>query len=430
MDSVERRGPGGAATPRAPILTVTELTELIKGTLETAFPEVWVVGELSNVTRAASGHVYFTLKDDHAQIRGVIWRSTAWRIKFELRDGLRVIAAGGIDVYAPRGSYQLIVRELTPHGIGPLELAFRQLEQKLRREGLFDARHKKPLPRFPRRIAIITSPKGAAVRDMLQVIKRRWPAVDVLIVPVPVQGEGAAREIAAAIRMVGRWQDIDVIITGRGGGSLEDLWAFNEEVVARAIFECPIPVVSAVGHEIDVTIADLVADQRALTPSEAGERVVPDREEIRTHLRQVAQRLSAALRTRARYARTRLEALARRRPLADPLSAVHEWEIRVDELAERLRRAARLRVSEARQQLSAIAASLRALSPLNVLARGYTVTRHVPSGRVITDAGDVKPGQRVITQCHRGAFESMVTECHPDGEGEVPREPREPTGER
>lgn len=410
MSDSEPRQAAGAFPADVPLLTVRELTELIKGTLETAFPAVWVVGELSNVTRAASGHVYFTLKDEHAQIRGVMWRSTAWRVKFELRDGLRVIAAGGIDVYAPRGTYQLIVRELTPYGIGPLELAFRQLQQKLQQEGLFEARHKKPLPRFPRRIAIITSPKGAAVRDMLQVIRRRWPAVDVLVVPVPVQGDTAAREIAAAIRMVGTWRDIDVIITGRGGGSLEDLWAFNEEVVARAIFECPIPIVSAVGHEIDVTIADLVADQRALTPSEAGERVVPDQQEIRVRLGQLKQRLGAALRTRARHARSQLQALARRRVLADPLAMVHEWEIRVDELAGRLQRAVRQRLSDARQRLTAVAGSLRALSPLNVLARGYTVTRELPSGRVITDAASVQPGQRVLTRCHRGEFESTVTE--------------------
>jgi len=268
----------------AEILSVSELTARLKALVETGFPHVCVEGEISNLTKATSGHVYFTLKDEGAQLRAVMWRSAAARIRFELSDGLHVVAVGPVEVYATRGSYQIVVEQLAPQGIGPLELAFRQLYEKLAAEGLFRPERKRPLPRFPRRIALVTSPAGAAVRDMLQVITRRWPACPIVIVPVPVQGASAAPEIAAAFQSLAKIPDVDVVITGRGGGSLEDLWAFNEEVVARAIFACPIPVVSAVGHEIDVTIADLIADRRALTPSEAAELVVPQRTEILSEL--------------------------------------------------------------------------------------------------------------------------------------------------
>src|SRR6185369_5236916 len=257
------------------VLTVTDLSRQIKDAVEGNFPLVWVSGVVSNCTRAGSGHIYLTLKDDGAQIRAIVWRNTAARLRFDVHDGLQVVAAGPVEVYEARGQYQLIVEQLLPQGMGPLELAYRQLCEKLAAQGLFAAERKRPLPQFPRRIALVTSPTGAAVRDMLQVITRRWRGADVVILPVAVQGTRAAAEIAAALRKVHLVPGVDVVIAGRGGGSLEDLWAFNEEVVARAIFECLIPVISAVGHEIDVTIADLVADRRALTPSEAGELVVP-----------------------------------------------------------------------------------------------------------------------------------------------------------
>src|SRR5580765_4753669 len=249
--------------PQPPILTVSQLTREIKDAVEGNFPLVWVQGEVTNCTRAGSGHVYLTLKDDSAQIRAVVWRNTAARLRFELHDGLEVVAAGPVEVYEARGTYQLIVEQLLPQGVGALELAFRQLCEKLSAEGLFAAERKRKLPRFPRRIALITSPTGAAVRDMLQVITRRWQGTDIVIVPVAVQGEEAAAQIAAALAAVHRIPRVDVVITGRGGGSLEDLWAFNEEIVARAIFGCQVPVVSAVGHEVDFTIADFVADARA-----------------------------------------------------------------------------------------------------------------------------------------------------------------------
>ncbi len=396
------------------IQTVSELTRRIKELLEVGFPRVWVEGEISNFKRASSGHVYLVLKDEHAQLSAVLWRQTAARLKFELHDGLHVIAFGRIRVYPPRGQYQLDILQVFPQGMGPLELAFRQLQQRLAAEGLFDPAHKKPLPRFPRRIALVTSPTGAAVRDMLQVITRRWNACDLLVVPVPVQGEGAAEKIAAAIRYVGGLPDVDLIITGRGGGSLEDLWAFNEEVVARAIFECPIPVISAVGHEIDVSIADLVADRRALTPSEAGELAVPLRSEVESELRRLRDRLVHALRQRAVRARMAVDALASRRVFTHPLERVHELATRLDELDERLQRAVQLRLATARQSVAAVAASLQALSPLHVLQRGYSVTCLADAQNTTTphtalrEASQVEVGDAIITHLWKGRITSRV----------------------
>src|SRR5262245_18897168 len=260
------------------VLSVSELTQEIKGILEEGFPKVWVAGEVSNLAKPSSGHLYLTLKDSQSQLRAVIWRGIALRLKFDRRDGMEVIVRGRIGVYAPRGEYQLMIEELHPKGVGAQELALRQLLEKLFRLGWFDKARKKPLPRFPRRLALVTSRSGAAVRDMLEILARRWPAAEVWVCPVRVQGEGAAQEIAAGIRLVNRLgadggAPVDVLIVGRGGGSVEDLWPFNEECVARAIYESAIPVVSAVGHEIDLTVADRVADCRALTPSEAAERV-------------------------------------------------------------------------------------------------------------------------------------------------------------
>jgi exodeoxyribonuclease VII large subunit len=317
------------------ILSVSALSLRLKALVENGFPHVCVEGEISNLSRATSGHVYLTLKDETAQIRAVLWRSAAARIRFELHDGLHVVAAGPIEVYAARGSYQIVIERLAPQGIGPLELAFRQRYEKLAAEGLFRPERKRPLPPFPRRLALVTSPTGAAVRDMLQVITRRWPACDIVILPVAVQGQTAAGEISAALRSISRLPGVDVVITGRGGGSLEDLWAFNEEVVARAILDCPVPVVSAVGHEVDVTIADLVADKRALTPSEAGEIVVPDRVEILSELEHLGSRISIAMQNSLRRRGLLVDALAGSRALARPLELVHDRERTLDELSDR-----------------------------------------------------------------------------------------------
>jgi len=263
-----------------PIISVTELVSAFKEVVETALPPCCVEGEVSNCRKSPAGHWYLTLKDEDAEIGAVIWRSTASRLKFNPKDGLQVLATGSLQVYTARGSCQFIINRLMPQGVGELELAFRQLKEKLATDGLFDEARKRRLPTVPKRVALITSPSSAAVRDMIQVLVRRWPSADVVILPVPVQGPGAAPKIAAALNCVHRIPEVDVVIAGRGGGSLEDLWAFNEEVVARAIANCRVPVVAAVGHEIDVSIADMVADRRALTPSEAAELVVPSQAEL------------------------------------------------------------------------------------------------------------------------------------------------------
>jgi exodeoxyribonuclease VII large subunit len=399
--------------PRLPLpaeaesLTVSELTARIKLLLESHFARVTVLGEISNCRPASSGHVYLTLKDDGAQIPAVIWRSRAARIRFDLHNGLEVVATGAVEIYAPHGKYQLIIDGVVPQGIGSLELAFRQLQEKLAAEALFAPERKRPLPRFPRRIALVTSPTGAAVRDMLQVITRRWKGADVVILPVRVQGDGAAGEIAAALQLVPEVPDVDVVVTGRGGGSLEDLWAFNEEVVARAIFACPIPVVSAVGHEIDVSIADLVADRRALTPSEAGELVVPDRVEVRAHIDRLRHRLISALRLHAREARSRLDGLAERRIFTRPLDALHDRTERVDELSDRMQRAAALLLERRKQKLAAVAGSLDALSPFKVLQRGYSVTTR-SNGIAVRSVDDLAVGEPVVTLLADGRFTSRV----------------------
>src|SRR5262245_2359990 len=397
-----------ASMPQSQILTVSQLTRRIKDAVEGNFPLVWVQGEVTNCSRAGSGHVYLTLKDDSAQIRAVIWRSTAARLRFDLHDGLAVIAAGPVEVYEARGTYQLIIQQLQPQGVGALELAFRQLCEKLAAEGLFAKERKRRLPRFPRRIALVTSPSGAAVRDMLQVITRRWRGAAIVIVPVAVQGEGAAAQIAAALQMVHQIPEVDVVIAGRGGGSLEDLWAFNEEIVARAIFSCQIPVVSAVGHEVDVTVADLVADVRALTPSEAGELVVPNFVEVRAELANLRQHLVKGLQSRAATARACLELLASRRVLTRPVERVHELARRVDELELRCRRAIAGGLALVRQKLATVGGRLEALSPLRVLERGYSVTRLWPSGTVVRSSSEARPGDRLETTLHSGTLISRV----------------------
>ncbi|MGB3088302.1 MAG: exodeoxyribonuclease VII large subunit, partial [Phycisphaerae bacterium] len=272
--------------------TVWQLTRRVQAALEDGFPQVWVVGEISNFKRHTSGHVFFTLKDERASLRCVLWRSTAARIRRELKDGLEVEAKGHISVFEKAGNYQLYVSSVKPRGTGPLEVAFRKLKEKLAAEGLFALERKRPLPRFPRRIGVVTSPTGAVVRDIIHVLGRRWPAAEILLAPARVQGEGAAEEIVRGIRNLNRVGGVDVMIVGRGGGSLEDLWPFNEEAVARAIFASGVPVVSAVGHETDFSISDFVADVRAPTPSAAAELVAPDRREVLAGLETTARRMA------------------------------------------------------------------------------------------------------------------------------------------
>jgi exodeoxyribonuclease VII large subunit len=397
----------------AKVLSVGELTRGIKGVLEQKYPSVWVAGEVSNLAKPSSGHMYLSLKDAEASLRAVIYRGVALRMKFDPHDGLEVIARGRLSVYSPRGEYQFLVEELHPKGLGAAELALRQLREKLFRLGYFAPERKKALPRFPKTLALITSPTGAAVRDMLEILGRRWPSVDVYVCPSRVQGDGAAEEIARAIRLLNRLHasgslPLCAMILGRGGGSTEDLWAFNEECVARAIFESQVPVVSAVGHEIDVTVADQVADVRALTPSQAANTVVPDRFEWSQWLHEVEERMRAGLLQQLELRRRRLDELAGRRAFRLPVERVRDLEQRLDDWAERLRRAARQCVQLAGERLSASAAQLETLSPLNVLRRGYTLTRRETDQAVVRDVAQVQVGDLLRTLVPGGSVLSRV----------------------
>jgi exodeoxyribonuclease VII large subunit len=390
-------------------LTVSQLTAQIKDTLEGEFPSLWVTGEISNYSRPQSGHCYFSLKDDQAQISAVMWRSTLSRLKFDLADGLDVICHGHVDVYAPRGKYQLVVDQLQPKGMGALELAFRKLREKLGAEGLFDPARKRKLPAYPRQLAFVTSPTGAAVRDFLEVLRRRWRGVDVLVIPARVQGDGAAAEIVAGIRLANRLSPRpDVLVVGRGGGSLEDLWAFNEEAVVRAIAASRIPTVSAVGHEIDVTLADLAADVRALTPSEAAERVVPAAEEISARMRGYHQRLRHAAQRRVMWLRARWEGLAAQRPFRRPFDLVHDRSRRLDELAQHGNSAVWRLLRDRQNRLAMMAGKIESLSPLEVLARGYTITQDAKSGEVVRTPRQLRIGQSILTRFGTGSAISKV----------------------
>jgi exodeoxyribonuclease VII large subunit len=369
------------------LCSVSELTAQIKDVLETDFADVALIGEVSNVARPRSGHVYLSLKDDSAQIRAVIWKSVAQRLAFDLSDGLSVRVFGELAVYAPRGEYQITIRRVEPEGIGALELAFRQRFAKLQAEGLFDPARKRPLPRFPRKIVVVSSPTGAAVRDFLQVTGRRWSATDILIAPARVQGLGAAEEVAAAIALANRVVGADLIVLARGGGSLEDLWAFNEEVVARAIAGSRLPVVSAIGHEVDVTLADHASDFRALTPSEAGERVVPDAREARQGLDRLRDRLIRDARDRLANARQGL-----------------------DDLSEALDRGLRRQVEDRRHRLARIAGKLEALSPLAVLARGYALAFRKDESTPLVDPAHVKAGDALTIRLANGTIKATVNE--------------------
>jgi exodeoxyribonuclease VII large subunit len=390
------------------IYTVSELTAEIKEKLEQGFPCVWVTGEVSNVRRPASGHVYLTLKDEEAQISVVIWRSYVSRIPFEIRDGLAVIVQAEVSVYPPQGHYQLTCRQIYPKGIGPLDLALRQLKEKLQKEGLFAEERKRPLPFLPRRIGVVTSPSGAALRDMLKVLGERCPFVPILIHPTRVQGEGAGQEIADAIARVSHVPGIDVLIVGRGGGSLEDLWAFNEEAVARAICASRVPVVSAVGHEIDLTIADLVADVRAPTPTYAAQCVVPDRRQLAQQLDALRDRLSLGLRLRLQGARESLLALAQSYALRQPFELVRREERHLDDLCERLAHAGRLLLPDRWRAFDAVAARLKTLGPRNVLARGYSITILEKDGKIVRKASQAAKGDCLTTLLFEGALHSTV----------------------
>lgn len=414
-DLGDARPNAGSEDRRPRPLTISQLTALLKGVVEESFPTLWVEGEISNLTRPRSGHLYMTLKDAGAQIRAVIWAGTASRLPFKLEEGQAVIAQGGVEVYPPHGSYQLIIRRIEPQGIGALQLAFEQLKRKLAAEGLFDADRKLQLPRYPKRIGIVTSPSGAAIRDFLQIALRRWPQLDALVIPAKVQGAGAAQSISAAIAAAQAVRPaLDVIVVTRGGGSLEDLWCFNEEPVVRAIAACKIPVVSAVGHEIDVTLADFAADVRAATPSEAAERVVPERAMVLQSLKQLRARLDKPIAQRLAFHREQLRQLAGRPCLAKPLQPIHDRSRRLDELDYRGRLAMRNLLDQHFRKLQRQAAALSALSPLAVLARGYSVTQTFPDGAVVRRNEDVAVGDRIQTRLGSGSLISRVEESRPE----------------
>ncbi len=392
-------------------LTITELTRLVKSLVERGIGEVWLEGEISNFKRYGSGHCYFTLKDDGAQLSSVLWRAVADSLRFEPRDGMKVIAKGRISVYEPRGQYQFVVEKIEPSGLGALFAAYEALKAKLADEGLFDDDRKRPLPPFPQRVGLVTSPSGAAVRDMLKVLWGRWPTLDVILAPCRVQGDGAAAEIAHAIKLVNTLPEQDrpdVLIVGRGGGSLEDLWAFNEEVVARAIFTSDIPIVSAVGHEVDFTIADFVADVRAATPSHAAEMVAPEYAGVLEHLKRLEEQLPEALLGKVEWARARLESLANHWALRNPEERIARFRQRVDELQSRLEPLLRRSGERRKDRLLALMQRLESLSPLKVLERGYSVTQQADSGNVVRDADSVKEGDEIVTRLRKGKVRSKV----------------------
>jgi exodeoxyribonuclease VII large subunit len=437
------------------VLTVSQLTGRVRTCLEERFFEVWVEGELSNCKVWNTGHMFFTLKDAHAQIRGVMFRSALRLVRFTPRDGLRVVARGHVTVYDPKGEYQLVCEHLEPEGLGALQLAFDQLKERLAAEGLFDPSRKRPLPALPRKIGVVTSLDGAAVRDIVHVLRRRYANVHLVIRPTRVQGEGAALDIARGIAAVARVAGVDVVIVGRGGGSLEDLWAFNEEAVARAISGCPRPVIAAVGHETDVTIADFVADLRAPTPSAAAEMVMARKDEVHARIERLERRMRSAVTARVHRHESRLRALEASRGYAGLRGRVVMHGRVVAELTHGLRHALRAHVTERRRALTSLdqrlarfelrrrlggvrarlvagdgrlaaaidrrrhacrtrlggaAARLETLSPLGVLARGYAVCWDATRTRVIRNAADTREGDHVRVTLGQGEITCEVTE--------------------
>ena len=390
-------------------LTVAQLNHWVKNAIEQTVPTFWLAGEIGNLNQSASGHVYLTIKDSTSQISAVLWRSTFERIGMDLREGMAVLVQGRIEVYGPRGTYQVIITRMEQQGLGALQAAFRRLHAKLEKEGLFSAERKKSLPTFPIRIGFVTSPSGAAIHDFTQVLKRRWPGASVLIIPSRVQGDGAAAEIAEGIRVAALIRPaLDVLVVGRGGGSLEDLWCFNEEVVVRAIAACPLPTVSAVGHEVDVTLCDLAADVRALTPSEAAERIVPSREDVFESLAAVQRRLDTLLVHRLSQAEMRLQAVASRPILQSPERLLETPTQRLDDLHESLDNLIDGVMQSRTEQLERVSQVLDAISPLKTLARGYSVTLDANSDKMIMSIEHVKPGQLIRTKLCDGEFVSKV----------------------
>ncbi len=418
------------------ILTVSDLTALVRDRLEEGFADLWVEGEVSNLRTPSSGHIYFTLKDATSQIRAVLFRTGALRLRFSLNEGLQLVVRGRLTVYEPRGEYQIVCEYLEPKGLGALQLAFEQLKDKLAREGLFDPERKRPLPFLPRRVGIVTSLSGAALHDILTVLRRRCPILGVVVAPVPVQGEGAAREIASAIRRLSASGLVDVMIVGRGGGSLEDLWCFNEEEVVRAIVASKMPVVSAVGHEIDVTLSDFAADYRAPTPSAAAETVAPVLSDLVGALEDGWERMARAVKGRLleRAAQQTDDATARIRSaiqtmlatlhrrvserrhglqVVSPVERVRAASVLLPQLTKRVEQGMAALLAVRRQAVCAVMAVLDGLSPLAVLARGYSIVQTVPEGTVVKRAQDVSVGDEILARLADGRLLCSVRKILP-----------------
>ncbi len=393
------------------IYSVSQINRFIKNLLDESqsLSGVFIRGEVSNYKCYPSGHHYFSLKDSEGTIRCVMFKRDAATLRFRPENGMKVIAFGRITVFPRDGQYQLYCGELTPDGVGDLHVAFEQLKARLLEEGLFDPAHKKPLPRYPKKIALITSPAGAAVRDMLRILNARFPLAEVVILPVRVQGEQAPGEIAAALAYANQYKVADLILTGRGGGSMEDLWAFNEEIVARAIYASHIPVISAVGHEPDVTIADFVADLRAATPSNAAELAVPDQNDLYAQLAQTGQRMTAALEHKARAARAALERMRGSRVLQNPLSQLEDRRLLLDYQSRRLAAGLNSSLSRGRERYGRLAASLDAMSPFKVLGRGYAIAR-TENGGLVTTVAAVQSGDRFELRLRDGSLHCRVEE--------------------
>lgn len=395
------------------IYTVSDLTGEIRALLEDSFSGIWVEGEVSNFHHHSSGHIYFTLKDQESQIRAVMFRMQNRHLRFKPQDGLAVLVYGGLSVYERRGEYQIVVEYMEPKGLGALQLAFEQLKEKLQAEGLFDDTRKRPIPMLPRRIGVITSPVGAAIRDILHVLRRRFAGVDVLIAPVAVQGDQAAPEIVDALRELNRRGGLDVLILARGGGSIEDLWAFNEEVVARAIADSKIPVISAVGHEVDYTIADFVADLRAPTPSAAAELVIAKKDELAQRLDDLQARMAGVVRSRVHALMVRMVGLDRHLRLLNPMERIRMQRRRLTGLWKDLTGWADRRLMVLTGQFEAAAGKLDSLSPLAILSRGYSICLRLPGHEIVKESAGLVAGDEVEVRLHRGRLRCGVREVKP-----------------
>ncbi|OQX60215.1 exodeoxyribonuclease VII large subunit [candidate division KSB1 bacterium 4484_219] len=392
------------------VYSITELTRQIKFLLESHFPNIWVKGEISNFKLHSSGHMYFSLKDENAQLPCVMWRGRNNLLFFMPKDGMKVVAQGNVTVYEKRGYYQFEVLELQPAGIGELQLAFEQLKQRLKAEGLFEAEHKKPIPAYPERIGIVTSATGAAIRDLVTVVGRRFPSVQLILNPVRVQGDGAAEDIARAIDEFNEYGQVDVLIVGRGGGSLEDLWPFNEEVVARAIFRSKIPIISAVGHEVDFSISDFVADLRAPTPSAAAELVVRNRDELLSTLQAMVQKMYRLLKEKIRYYRDKVNYLESSYALRRPADVIKEYNQRLDELTRTMETALTHQIERERARITALTKHLENLNPLSIMKRGYSICYREQDGHIIIDAVQLQKEDKIRVQFAKGQIRGTVDE--------------------